>query len=48
MIAFVLPAIAMSTRIALSKAAGVRTWDGLGPPASAIATARRPDISASA
>ena len=46
MIAFVEPPIAMSARIALSKAWAVRIWDGLGPPASAISTARRPAISA--
>src|SRR5262249_19046535 len=48
MIALVLPPIAMSARIALSNAPAVRTWDGLGPPARAISTARRPDSSASA
>ena len=48
MIALVLPPIAMSARIALSNAAAVRISDGLGPPARAISTARRPDSSASA
>ena len=47
-IALVEPPIAMSARIALSKAAAVRISEGLGPRASAISTARRPDISASA
>ena len=42
------PPSAMSARIALSKAAAVRISEGLGPRASAISTARRPDISASA
>ena len=48
MIALVDPPMAMSARIALSKACAVRTCDGLGPPASAISTARRPAISAMA
>src|SRR5262249_50371252 len=34
--------------MALSNALGVRISDGLGPPASAISTARRPESSASA
>ena len=34
--------------MALSNAPGVRTWDGRGPPASAISTARRPVASAAA
>src|SRR5437899_12990818 len=46
MIALVEPPIAMSARIALSNACGVRICEGLGPPAIAISTARRPAISA--
>src|ERR1041384_1234026 len=46
MTAFVEPPMAMSVRIALSKAAGVRMSLGLGAPALAISTARRPAISA--
>jgi len=46
MTALVEPPIAMSARIALSKACAVRICEGLGPPASAISTARRPAISA--
>jgi hypothetical protein len=40
--------MAMSARIALSNARAVMTCEGLGPPASAISTARRPESSASA
>ena len=46
--ALVLPPMAMSARIALSKASAVRSSDGRGPRAMAISTARRPDDSASA
>jgi hypothetical protein len=46
MIALVLPPIAMSARMALSNASRVRISDGLGPPAFAISTARRPASSA--
>ncbi len=38
----------MSSVIALSKAPGVRIWDGRGPPSSTISTARRPLASAAA
>ncbi len=48
MIALVLPPMAISTRIALSKASAVSTREGRGPPASAISTARRPLSSARA
>src|SRR5256885_16358981 len=46
MIALVEPPMAMSARMALSKACAVRICEGLGPPAIAISTARRPAISA--
>ena len=45
--ALVLPPIAMSARIALSKAAAVKSSKGRGPRSSAISTARRPLISES-
>src|SRR5947199_211545 len=48
MIALVEPPIAMSPRIALSKAFAVRISEGRGPPACASSTARRPLSSASA
>ena len=46
MTALVEPPIAISVRMALSNAGAVRIWLGLGPPAVAISTARRPAISA--
>src|SRR5439155_1703070 len=48
MIALVEPPIAMSLRIALSKALAVRISEGRGPPPWASSTARRPLSSASA
>ena len=48
MIALVEPPIAMSARIALSKAFAVRISEGFGPSARASSTARRPESSASA
>ncbi len=48
MTALVEPPIAMSARMALSKAGAVKISLGLGPPAVAISTARRPASSASA
>src|SRR2546430_8124975 len=48
MIALVEPPMAMSLRIALSKACAVRRSEGLGPPACASLTARRPLASARA